>query len=212
MSLSNAIPGRLLIAAVCVMATQLPAWWIEYRTSASAETLSKFDASLLPMQLAGWIGAETKLDERLVKHVGALSTTNRVYSRDGKEIMVHLAAFPPAMVSLPHPPPLCYTNAGWKITGESWIRSEGQPPIRLLEMELDGVRASVGYWYQLGPYAAGDRDQLRQSLQTLRGQGERWPPLVKVLIHMPSDGTAESAKAPIQEIGGAIFKWVEQES
>lgn len=213
MTMSMSFTGRLLIAAGCVIATQIPAWQIDRRTAADAARARKFDVATLPMQLGNWTGIDTEIDERLIRHIGAFSTVNRMYENgQGRQVIVHLAVFRSAEVSLPHPPRLCYKNAGWVLGTDRPSRSKEMPPYRYTSLERDGMRAVIAYWYQLGQGIAGDRDELRQSLQLLRMKGERWPALVKVLLHAPIESSDEIAESDIAELGVAVFNWLKSES
>jgi EpsI family protein len=216
MPMTKAFAIRLLIATGCVIATQIPAWQIERRTSADAVRARRFDVAALPAQLGAWTGVDTEIDERLVQHIGAFSTVNRAYENgQGRKVMVHLAVFPSAEVSLPHPPRLCYKNAGWKLGPDRSLDMEEKgdiPPFRRMVVDRDGGRAVIAYWYQLGNGIAADRGELRQQLQKYRWKGERWPPLVKVLLHASIDGSDKIAESDAAELGAIVYEWVRKES
>jgi hypothetical protein len=213
MAISYALAGRLVIAAGCVALTQLPVWQSERRTRADAEQAAKFDVARLPTRLGQWTGADTELDERLIAHVGAISVVSRTYTIGQDRLaMVHLASFGPAEITLPHPPPLCYKNAGWTLGNERWAGADVASPHRLMPVEREGGRALIAYWYQVGHAAAASRGELRQSLQKLRWSGRRWPPLVKVLIHIPVETTGAAADSAADDLSAEIFKWVAENS
>lgn len=212
MSISMPLVGRLLLAAVCVVAMQWPAWQVDRRTTSVAGT-SRLDVAGLPMQLGQWTGVDAEMDERLVKHIGATCSISRSYQNShGRQVMVHLAAFPSAEVSIPHPPRMCYTSAGWTLGPERTSREKETPPFRFMAVERDGTRAEVVYWYQLGPDIAANRGELRGMLQKLRWKGERWPPLVKILLHVPVDSVDRIAESEATEIGIAIYEWLRSAS
>ncbi|MGQ0633579.1 MAG: exosortase-associated EpsI family protein [Planctomycetaceae bacterium] len=213
MTLFSTLPGRLAIACVCVAATQAAAWHLDRQTRSQASQALELDVAKLPMQLGEWSGVDTEIDARLVAHVGSKSIVNRKYEDGlGRTIIVHLAEFPAAEVSIPHPPPLCYTNAGWTIVRERW--REVAPGVRFREMKLDreGAKVDVTYWYQLGPHVAGNRDDLRKILQSYRFSRDPWPPMVKVLLHAPGDDPDGQAGAAFEQFAAAIFDWIKSQS
>lgn len=210
--MARSLKSRLLIAAICVLVAQIPAWWFGRASKSEASPSMKFEVTRLPMQLGEWTGADTELDERLVRHVGAQSIANRVYeSRQGRQIMVHLSSFSNGEFQLPHPPTMCYRNAGWSGT-ESWKSNDGTPRFRIMAVERDGTTALIGYWYQVGQAVVADRGQLRSALQALRLKGERWPPLVKVLMHVGGDPNDPAVKADLSRVGSLIFDWIQSQS
>lgn len=206
---------RLLIAAGLVLVAQIPAWQVKRITSEGATRARKFDVAGLPMQLGGgaWTGVDTEIDERLVRAIGASSIANRSYDNGrGDQLSVHLAVFGTAEMSLPHPPPMCYRNAGWVMNESPLAKSADSPQFQEYIVERTGTRAVIVYWYQLGSNIARDRGELRQQLQNLRWKGEQWPPLVKVLIQAPIDSSDESARDSAEELAKLIFQWVGKNS
>lgn len=212
MSISMPLVGRLLVAAFCVMAMQWPAWQVDRRTASNAGS-SQLDVAGLPMQLGNWTGVDAEMDERLVKHIGAMCSISRSYENSqGHQVMVHVAAFPAAEISMPHPPRMCYKGAGWTLGPDRSSREKEPPPFRFMAAERDGSRAEIVYWYQLGSDIAANRGELRQSLQKLRLKGERWPPLIKVLLHVPVDSADRIAESEATELGTAIYEWLKSAS
>lgn len=206
--------GRLLIAAGSVIAIQVPVWQIERRTAAEAEHAKSFDVAKLPMQLGGgWTGVDTDVDKRLVRQINAYSVVNRSYTNaQGRRISVHLATFPSAEVSLPHPPGMCYKSAGWNVSSDRTNKNSESLPYRQMIVDSDNERAVIAYWYQMGQSVSTDRNELRTALQRIRWKGERWAPLVKVLLHVPVGSSAEIGEADAAELGAAIFDWIKTES
>jgi EpsI family protein len=205
--------GRLLIAAGSVIAVQLPVWQIERQTAADADRAKSFDVGGLPMQLGSWTGVDTEIDKRLIRNINAFSTLNRSYENaQGRQILVHLATFASAEVSLPHPPGLCYKSAGWDVGSDRTNKTEETLPYRSMIVDRDGERAVITYWYQMGQAISTDRNELRGALQRIRWKGERWAPLVKVLLHVPVGSSDEIGQTDAAELGSAIFDWIKTES
>ena len=212
MPLFNALAARLLIAAVCIAAMKATTWRLEDRTRRDTLRAAEFDVSGLPLQLGDWSGADVNEDARLNAHVGASSIVNRIYENSaGTKLTVHLASFPGHM-SLPHLPPLCYTGAGWTIVSDDWRDAGEDLRYRRMSVRRENESALVLYWYQLGSYVAADRAGLRQALQALRWRGESWHPLIKVMVQSAAEHSSEGDRTAEQQLGGAIFSWIRDNS
>jgi hypothetical protein len=212
LTLAKSVPGRLLIAALCVAATQAAVWGLQRRTALLAAQTANFDVNALPLDLGSWTGTVAELDPRLFKQVGALKMTNRTYHNDvRRQAATHLATFSTADMLVPHPPQLCLTESGWTILKDDW-QTDGDRRYRLLLVEREGARSAVAYWYQLGTEVAGDRDDLRKIMQKFRRERTTWPPMVKVLIQVPVDFAEADADADCKDLGAAIYKWVQDAS
>jgi hypothetical protein len=109
--------------------------------------------------------------------------------------------------AMPHIPHNCYRVHGWTIVNDDW-RTDGDRRYRLMIVEIGGARAAVAYWYQLGSDVVSDRDELRTIFQKLRRQGQAWPGIVKVMIHIPIDFSEADAKAAAEELGAGIYEWI----
>jgi hypothetical protein len=212
LNFAKSVSGRLLIAALCVAATQTAVWQLQRRTALLADQTAHFDVDALPLQLGTWTGTAAELDPRLFAQVGALRMTNRNYANElGRQTAAHLATFSTADMLVPHPPQLCLTESGWTILKDEW-QTDGDRRYRLLLVEREGARAAVAYWYQLGAEVAGDRDDLRKILQKFRREKTTWPPMVKVLIQSPVVFSEADASADCRELGAAIYAWVKDAS
>ncbi len=53
---------------------------------------------------------------------------------------------------------------------------------------------------------------MRQALQTLRMRRHHWPPLVKVLVHVPVELSEESVQDDVEALVVAIYRWVDEKS
>src|SRR5262245_32981176 len=212
---ASSTTGKLLVAALCVAATQAAVWKVQRSTRLLADQAAKFDVGALPLELGDrnqWSGTTTELDPRLFKQVGAITMTNRSYHNDaGRPAAVHLATFSTADMLVPHPPQLCLTESGWNILQDDW-QSDGDRRYRLLIVEQEGARAVVVYWYQLGSDVAGDREDLRKIMQKFRREKTAWPPMVKVLIQIPVVYADADSIADCKDLGAAIFNWVRDAS
>ena len=203
----------MLIAALCIAASQAAIWSVQYRTGVAAAQAATFEVAGLPLQLGEWTGASAEIDPMLARAVGAISLIDRRYENDaGRRASVHLATFPTAEVTLPHPPDLCYTGGGWTILNDEWQRDTRDRQYRLMVVEQEGARSAVVYWYQLGSDVASNRDELRKILQKRRLEGKGWPPLVKVLIQVPIHFSGDDFKPAAEDLGARIYEWIKTNS
>ncbi len=213
MKFANSIAGRLLIAALCVAATQVVVRQVKQGIGLNAAEAAKFNTAALPLQLDQWSGKDTEVDPRLFQQLGAVNMVNRVYENDtGGRGVVHLASFSTAELSLPHPPELCCKNAGWTVLKNVWKTANDGRRYRLLIIERDGAQAVVAYWYQFGRDVASNRDELRTAMQKFQLARKPWPQLVKVLMQVPIEASDADSQAVAEELGTEIFKWVASKS
>src|SRR5258708_4240497 len=144
MNFAKSTAGRMLIAALCIAASQAAISSVQYRTGIAAAQAATFEVAGLPLQLGEWTGASAEIDPKLAQAVGAISLIDRRYENDGgRHASVHLATFPTAEVTLPHPPDLCYTGAGWTILNDDWQRDTHDRQYRLMIVEQEGARSAV---------------------------------------------------------------------
>lgn len=200
---------RLSIAAACIIATQLGVMRLQYETELEADRGVKCDVTTLPDRLGEWSGSALEVKARIVEQVGGLSSIDRVYvNPEGRRVFVHMASFRSTDTALPHSPELCYTGTGWKILQNDWWRYGDDRRFRWMTVEREGMQAGLAYWYQLGEPVASDREELRQILQKLRWRSGAWPPLLKVLLHVPLETTEDEAKKIAEDLSGRIYAWV----
>ncbi len=209
----NATTGRLLIAALCIAATQLGVWGIRWDSRSAAAQAEAFDAATLPLEIKRWSGTPTELDPRVFQKLGASSMVNRSYQNAlGRQASVHVSAFSATREMLPHVPRECYPGAGWTILKDDWQTGAHDRRYRLMVVEQPGARAIVAYWYQLGADVAAEQDDLRKILQSLRWQGKAWPAIVKVLIQVPVEFSDADARKSVEELGAEIYEWIKDNS
>lgn len=212
MKLVNSTVGRLLIAAVCIAAAQAAIWRLNHLTALAAAQAETFEVAALPLQLKEWSGEDVELDPRLLEATGALKIVNRSYvNAAGRRAAVHVAMFKAAGAT-PHSPEICYTNGGWSTLKKDWQRDSHDRRYCLMIVEQSGARVAVAFWYQLGPHVVSSPDEGRKVLQRLRWQGQRFPPLVKVMMHIPIEFSDDDAKTAAEELGAGIFDWIKSSS
>ena len=138
----------------------------------------------IPRTIDEWSSTNVDLDPKLYLAIGASETLDRRYSPlYGSPVLFHCSGWNDADEWLPHPPTGCYTAAGWEIKQKRTITLGDFPqsPISFLELERQGERVGVIYWYQRGPFVYHGREGARFARQELWGKAQ-WPPLVKVLL------------------------------
>ena len=210
MQLTKSMTARLVIVALCVAAPQAAIWQLNRSTSLAAERAALFDVTTLPMQFGEWSAAVIETDPRLVETIGAISLLDRSYTNAaGRRAYVHVASHATAdLLALPHSPNDCYRVHGWTIADDQW-RTDGKGRrYRWMVAELSGARVGVAYWYQVSADVASDRDEMRQVYQKLRRQGQGWPPVVKVMIHVPFEFSEADSLSETEELGAAIYEWI----
>jgi hypothetical protein len=201
--------NRYLVAVVVIVATQLSIWRLQQQSVIDAARAADFEVESLPSAFGAWSGSTMPTDAEIFREVGALKMTERMYvNEQGVRIGVIVATFPTGTDVLPHPPDLCYTGEGWNVRSDVWKEDTRHRRYKLMLVERNRHEALVSYWYQLGADVASNRNELRQILQKLRKAHQPWPPLVKVLIHVPVEFSEADAKTASEELGHAIYHWV----
>src|SRR5579871_888175 len=213
MDFVESTPRYLLIAAVCIAATQVGLTHFQHETEVHVARGAKCDVTELPIQLGAWTGTNTEIDPRMSAHIGGLSVVERSYSNHRNEqALVHLASFSVVTPDPPHAPEECYPGAGWKILQNEWWHYGKNRSFRWMLVERDGAKAGVAYWYQSGEQVTSNRRELRALMQKLRWQGEAFPPLVKVMVQVPVESSVVAARTVAEELGTDIFEWVRDHS
>jgi EpsI family protein len=116
---------RAIITAACVASLLMFAHALVHRalaeTLAASATASPFDPNILkafPMEIAGWEGEETPIEEAILRRTDAPGHISRRYARkNGLEIVsFYLACGVEARDLMPHRPEVCYVGNGWTLT------------------------------------------------------------------------------------------------
>lgn len=166
------------------------------------------DINALSQSLAEWNGEAVPMDPEVSRFVGAGASVSRVYRRDNElPVSVYAAVWSDESIASdisPHPPTVCYPNAGWTLLREKQVVVDDSLTIQLLEFSRAGEHIVTAHWYQLGKLQYVDRTSGRLGLTALWGESE-WPPMVKVLLQTQ----ASSIEAAEQRLT-AIAKQVNQ--
>lgn len=192
----NKIILRTGLVCAFVLLCSAGASWLEYQFDVTIRQ-PEMDINTLSDSLAGWTGKPVELDPEVVRFVGAGSHVSRVYYRgDEDPVSVYAAVWADQSIATdisPHPPTVCYPNAGWTFERHKEVVLDGSLPVMLLEFSRAGERIVTAHWYQMGDLQYVDRTSGRMQLSKLWGEKE-WPPMVKVLLqtHASSIEEAES--------------------
>ena len=210
----NSLTVRLLLAAACIVGSQISISRIQSETRASTLLADHFDTDKLPLQLGEWHGENIVIDDRQMHFIGATSATQRTYkSESGKNLSVFLASASAAECVIPHHPTDCYSRAGWKILSDSWVKNGGENRYRVMKITHDDKPALVIYWYQIGADVVSDRDELRLVAQQRRWQHQTFEPMVKVLVHVPLISFPDDIRSTgVESIVDAIYDWIRSSS
>ncbi|PQO28757.1 exosortase-associated EpsI family protein [Blastopirellula marina] len=197
----------LRTALVCafVIVCSAGATWLEYQFDVTIRQPS-VDINDLGKSLAGWDSKSVDLDPETARFVGAGSYVSRVYFREGKTpVSVYAAVWADRSIVSdisPHPPTMCYPNAGWTLVNQKEVILDDSLPVVLLEFSRAGERIVTAHWYQLGDLQYTDRASGRLGLSTLWGKKE-WPPMVKVLIQTQA-ASIEDAEGRLTTIASEV--------
>jgi EpsI family protein len=183
--------------------------WLEGRMAASGATQVQGSLEALPLVLGEWSGRDVEPDERVVRQVAAETMIERMYtSASGATVYVHLAAFPSAKLKRPHPPEVCYRNAGWDVQTLETAAAQQGGEYSVLHCEKPGERVVVYSWYQMADRVAPDWGELRKAFREFRGSEGGRPPIVKVMLHASTLEGPEPARRALQDLAGRIEPWV----
>jgi Protein of unknown function (DUF3485) len=212
MKLTTAVVMRLGLAMALVVTTQLVVAHVKRTDHDRARNAIVVNAPDLPFELREWTGTAVEPDPKLVTALGSVTMADRVYiDREGRSATVHVSSFSIEELSLPHPPQICYPSAGWQIHSDEWKNQQTDHPFKLMVVEQGGTRAAVAYWYQLGPYVAGNRNELRSAFQKIRHES-KWPQLVKVLVQTSIRDNESEAQAALENLSAQVYEWIKVQS
>ncbi len=84
-------------------------------TPISPDALTRF-----PSQIGDWMGVDVPMDEAIARATDTDARLNRRYTRRGgfESITFYIASGVKARDLEPHRPDMCYTGAGWTLTGQ----------------------------------------------------------------------------------------------
>lgn len=201
--------GRLWRTAVVVCLAFGACLFLLYRVGAVEIRPLHRPMSDLPLQILQYIGAEGGMSEEVAKRVNAIDSVSRTYTdpQTKNEISLHVAAFTGlGEPTLPHPPRVCYPAAGGRIVGEKPVEVGPKDATivgRLMTVERNNVTSLVLYWYSWDDMVCTTRSQAAMTRLRLVGRSQ-WPPVVKVLMEMPIDGTSQEPEQDLLRFAAEV--------
>ncbi|MHB8974675.1 MAG: EpsI family protein [Pirellulaceae bacterium] len=185
-----------------------------YRVSSADVLPLKESFSQLPLEIAGYIGKEQKLDEQVARSVAATDSVSRMYrNSNGVEISVHAAAFDSiGRPTLPHPPTVCYVASGAQIVDQRQVtvapENSTEPPIvaQVMTVDREGQKSFVLYWYRWDNDVCTTRTQAMWTRLRLVGCSE-WPPVVKVMLEIPCGNNPDESLKALTAFAANINEW-----
>ena len=182
--------------------------WLESQFDVTIRQPS-VDINGLGETLSGWTGETVPMDPEIARFVGAGSFVSRVYRRANETpVAVYAAVWADQSIVSdisPHPPTVCYPNAGWTLVRKKKVLVGDSLPISLIEFSRAGERIVTAHWYQLGDLQYTDRASGRLGLSSLWGENE-WPPMVQVLLQTHAS-SIEDAEARLTEIALEVNRY-----
>ncbi|PQO32836.1 EpsI family protein [Bremerella cremea] len=201
----NKIAARTIVVCTFVLLCSAGATWLEHRFDVTVRQ-PDVDVNKMPEVFAGWESESVPIDPEIARFVGAGAFVSRVYRRSGESpVSVYAAVWADQSIVSdisPHPPTVCYPNAGWTQGRSKEVLVGGALPVLLLEFSRAGERIVTAHWYQLGGLQYTDRDSGRFGLSKLWGEQD-WPPMVKVLLQTQAS-SIEDAESQLIAIASEV--------
>lgn len=201
--------SRLWRTAIVVCVAFGVCLFLLYRVGAVEIRPLQRPISELPLQILQYTGVEGGLSEEVAKRVNATDSVSRTYTDPStrNEIALHVAAFTGlGEPTLPHPPRVCYPAAGGMIVGEKPVEvgpDDAKIWARLLTVERNNVTSLVLYWYSWDDMVCTTRWQAAVTRLRLVGRSQ-WPPVIKVLMEMPIDGTSQQPEQDLLRFAAEV--------
>jgi hypothetical protein len=202
--------SRILLAAI-VVAVLYGAAFRAQRAQWAEAVPSQVAVPALPKSLpAAWTACDIPPDpDAPERPLDAISGSRQAYrNAAGAVVSVEVDAFQESPF-LPHPPEICYENAGaLLVEGKEFpLQRSGGPPLiaRLLTIDRSGRRLHVLYWYQMGRQVFYDSDGLLRAKWASRGQPQSLP-IIKVMLQAAA-GDFARAENQLQSVAQPLAVW-----
>ena len=200
---------KAILICVLVLASCGAMSWVE---SLFEVTIRQPNVNIhsLPMEISDWQGEEVALDEEVVRFAGAGASISRLYTQAGNvPVAVYAAVWDhPSVVDdiCPHPPMICYPNAGWTLERQEIVPLNDSLDVCLSEFSRAGDKLVTAHWYQLGDLHYTDSLSARAAMRHLWGKKE-WSPVVKILLQTQS-ASIEDAQSRLVEIANEVNPFI----
>jgi len=193
------IAGILVIAGVMSIA-------LYFRQMGEADTVKMTG---FPMQIGAWKGEDIPLDDRTYR---ILETRNLVMRRyvnaENDEVYLYIVASEKNR-KVAHPPEICYTGSGSKITEKNLIKFNAPGMDKTLEVNsfvsIDKGESLVYYWYKAGDTFTADyvSQQVKSAMKQVMGKMSSVA-MIRVST-MIVNGNKEKAGRTLQEFSKEIL-------
>jgi EpsI family protein len=161
----------------------------------------------LPLQLGVWTGQDTPVDERVIKATDTDAHVSRRYSKGGgfESVSLWIASGVQARDLMPHRPEVCYTGAGWTLTGkrvlELPLAGDAVLPCNVMQFSrgaLNAEKVLVLYYYLVDGQYCADVSLLRS--KAWKGSATiGYMAQVQVVTPMPLGVTLDSATKTVSD-------------
>ncbi len=215
--LKNTSTRLYIVAALIPLTYYGAAWFFRVEMESREVVMPSWTFDQLPMKLGPWTGKPAELDEEM-KASGTASVTNRIYQDEqGRSISFYGAMFNNPQDGVLHSPMNCYRRTGWQFKEEKWetlqLNDQLSIPVNLSRWERKSEkgfeRVFVLYWYQLGEHVLFNRWDFGVKVRWAMRDREKWPPIIKVMLHMPISDP-DSAKPAILDFATQVAAWENQ--
>ena len=117
-NLSAAVALAVVIASGVMHGLETSRWGINTELVEAAARLAK-----IPNVIGDWSSTELEIPKPQLDMAGAVSHFSRAYvnRQDGTTVNVMILCGPPGPMSV-HPPTVCFTGAGWGLTGNPQVK------------------------------------------------------------------------------------------
>lgn len=202
--------NMLILLAVMVLAAVLTLTLSPLR----GQVLRDIDDSLIPFQLGGWTGQRYDMGAKAFEALRPDAIVSRHYFNEkGDQIDFVLLAGTHAETF--HNPHACFPSQGWRLENDREI-DFSVPGVaqkfhaRLFQVNNNGRRATVIYWYRTPFGTTGSMGLARVSTYTARLIGMQRQQTFFFRFIVPTSGDVQKDVATIQQFASELFSALKQ--
>lgn len=176
--------------------------------------LRDIDDSLIPFQLGGWVGQRYDMGAKAFEALRPDAIISRHYfSEKGEQVDFVLLAGTHSETF--HNPHACFPSQGWKLEDDQEMEfsvpgMEQKFHARLFQVNNNGRRATVIYWYRTPFGTTGSMGLARVSTFTARLIGMQRQQTFFFRFIVPSSGDVQKDIATIQQFASELFGVLKQ--
>lgn len=178
------------------------------------KVLRDIDDSLIPFQLGGWVGQRYDMGAKAFEVLRPDAIVSRHYFNE-KGDQVDFVLLAGTHSETFHNPHACFPSQGWKLENDREIDFsvpgvERKFHARLFQVNNNGRRATVIYWYRTPFGTTGSMGLARVSTFTARLVGMQRQQTFFFRFIVPSSGNVQKDIATIQQFASALFGALKQ--